>query len=204
MLARPSSRMPHASTIFNSSHKRYLVRHCRRSLKGLVLTRFMKWVDNINEWAGKIIAPLLIVMMLIGVFEVTARNAFNAPTKWAWELDQYLLAVLIALGGAYTLLHRGHVSVDILYTHFTVRTKAIVDLALFVFCFLPLMGILFWHSLDFAAASVAAQETSTTQWRPIIYPFKVFMPVAFLLLLLQGLSHFMRNLNTFLHGKGAG
>lgn len=168
------------------------------------MTRFIKWVDNVNERVGNIVAPLLIVMMLIGVFEVTARNVFNAPTKWAWELDQYLLAVLIALGGAYTLLHRGHVSVDIVYTHFTERTKTIVDLTLFVFCFLPLMGVLFWHSLDFAWTSVAAQETSTTQWRPIIYPFKVFMPVAFLLLLLQGLSQFIRNLNTFLRGKGAG
>jgi TRAP-type mannitol/chloroaromatic compound transport system permease small subunit len=167
------------------------------------LTRFAHWIDIINEWTGKTIGPILIVMMLVGVYEVTSRNAFNKPTIWAWELDQYLLAVIVALGGAYTLLHRGHVSVDIVTARLSARTRAIIEMALFVSCFLPLMGILFWHSIDFAASSIALRETSTTTWRPIIYPFKACIPIAFLLMLLQGCSSFIRNLITVSHRRKA-
>jgi len=166
------------------------------------LTRFTKWVDSLNEWIGKIASPLLGFMMLTGVLEVTARNAFNAPTIWVWEANQYLLCVLVALGGGYTLLYRQHVSVDIVYGRLPQRTRTILDLVLFLVIFMPLMGVLFWHSLDYSASSVAAQEASCSQWGPITYPFKAFMPVAFLLLLLQGLSHFFRNLTIFFHGKG--
>lgn len=165
--------------------------------------RFANLIDTVNEWAGRVVAPLLLVMVLIGVYEVAARNIFNKPTIWVWELNGYCLCVVIVLGGAYTLLHRGHVSVDIVYARLPVRTKAILDQALFLFFILPLMGVLFWQSIDLALISIALRETSRTPWGPIIYPFKTILSLAFLLMLLQGLSHFIRNLPIVFRGKGA-
>lgn len=158
------------------------------------MLHFLKLVDTVSEWIGKGTAPLLIVMMLIGVYEVAARDIFDRPTVWAWELDRYLLLVVVALAGAYTLLHQGHVSVDIVYARLPPRFRVILDEVLFLLCFAPLMIVLFWQSIDYTCESIALGETSYSSWRPIIYPVKAVLPVAFLLMLLQGLSLFIHNI----------
>ena len=74
-------------------------------------------------------------MMLFGVYEVAARYFFNRPTIWVWELNGLLQCVFVALAGGYTLLVRGHVRVDVVYGHLSMRKKAILDLITSFFMF---------------------------------------------------------------------
>ena len=143
----------------------------------------------------KIIAFLIYAGIGILVYEVALRYLFNAPTIWAHGISQRLFAAYAILLGAYTLRQGGHVKVDILYNRFSVRTRAILDLFTAIFFFL-FCGVLLWKGADFALTAVKIQERCNTAFNAILYPVKVMLPLGALLILLQQLAEFTRNLIT--------
>ena len=152
-------------------------------------------LDNIGDWSGKIISPLLAAVIVILIYEIVMRYVFNTPTNWAHETSQFLFASYALLSGAYTFRHRLHVNMDIIYNRFSPRMKAIVDLltSFIALCFI--ISLLWWGGLT-AWESVQLRETSTTNWAPPLYPVKLMLPLGAALLLLQWLAKFIRDLIT--------
>ena len=140
-------------------------------------------------------------MMAVVAFEVIARYVFHRPTLWASDLAQMFLGAYIILGGAFTLLHKGHVSMDILYIKLTPRKRAVVDLftsiLLFIFC-----GVFLWQGTRYGLASLSALETSSNAAWPVpIWPVKMLIPIGALFIFLQGVSKFTRDLVMAFTGK---
>jgi TRAP-type mannitol/chloroaromatic compound transport system permease small subunit len=106
------------------------------------------------------------------------------------------------LGGGYTMLHRTHVNVDILYNRLTARGKAVLDLISSVL-FFSFALVLIWMGMNFAWNSVQALETSATTWAPPIYPIKLSIPIGSVLLLLQGVAKFILDLSAAFKGGEA-
>ena len=64
------------------------------------------------------------------------------------------------------------------------------------------MALFFWMGLQEAIHSWDIREVSeATPWRPPIYPFKAVIPLAALLLLIQGLSEFSKSMYAALTGR---
>src|SRR5262245_60277926 len=76
---------------------------------------FVRVIGRVNETVGRLAGLLIVGVVIIIVREVIARDAFHAPSLWADESMTFLAGLAYALGGGYTLLHRGHVLVDIVY-----------------------------------------------------------------------------------------
>lgn len=157
-------------------------------------------VDNINEQIGKVCAYLILAVTLILVFEVVMRYLFNAPTTWVFEMTQFLYGGHFLLAGAYCVLHKSHVNVDVLYVHFNTRTKAIADIfsSSFLFMICLVLLIVGWRM---AWDSIKILEHSRSLWNPPIYPIKTLVPVEAFLLLLQGLAKLTRDLTTAITGR---
>ena len=68
---------------------------------------------------------LAIPLMLITTFDVLGRGFFNKPIPGTLELSEYMLAIIILLGAAYTQQVQGHVGVDFLTTHFGKKTQLV-------------------------------------------------------------------------------
>lgn len=158
-------------------------------------------IDNISEWSGKIISLLIPCIVVIMTYEVVARYIFNSPTLWAYESTIFLFGGSMILGGAYTLRHRAHVNVDIVYEHLSPRGKAILDLITATLFFL-FVGVLVWKGLEFGLTSVRYFEHTDSQWSPPIYFFKMSLPIGAGLIFLQGLAKFIRDLTTAVTGAG--
>lgn len=160
----------------------------------------LKIIDSISEWAGKCTSFLILPGIAVLAWEVISRYALNQPTMWAHGTSQRLFAIYYVLGGAYVLRYKDHVNVDLIYSRFPLRTKAILDLitslAFFAFC-----GVLLWQGLGFALTSLSQLEPDDTPWRAPVYPVKLMIPVGALLILLQGLANFSRNLVTAITGR---
>ena len=60
----------------------------------------LRYIDNVSEWAGKLVAWLILPLVLFTVMEVVLRYVFNSPTVWAWDVNIQLMLVFLALGGA--------------------------------------------------------------------------------------------------------
>ena len=154
--------------------------------------RFLALVDNLNDQVGKIVSMLIIFMVLILVYEVVLRYIFNSPTLWAHETSEYFFGVHFFLGGAYALRHAAHVNVEVIYSRFSPRVRAILDIITSVFFFL-ICAVLLWKGGAMAWTSLMKLEHTNTVWAPPLYPLKMMIPIGAFLILLQGLAKFIRD-----------
>jgi len=157
------------------------------------MQKFFLAVDRVSTFAGQTFAWLIVALTGLICWEVFSRYVLNDPHAWAFDAQIMLYGTLFMMAGAYTLAKNGHVRGDILYGFFTPRTQAAFDLVLYLVFFLPGVIALAWAGYSFASESWAIREhSSITANGPPIYPFKTVIPVAGVLLLLQGLVEIMR------------
>jgi len=164
------------------------------------MKRLLKTIDGISEWSGKLFAYVLWPGVAVLVYEIGARYLFNAPTIWAHGTSQRIFATYYVIGGAYVLLHKSHINMDVIYSRFSLRTRAILDVIgaslFFAFC-----GVLLWWGADFAWGSLIRLEPDNTPFRAPLYPVKLMIPLGALLILLQGLTKFGHDLFTAITGR---
>jgi TRAP-type mannitol/chloroaromatic compound transport system permease small subunit len=99
------------------------------------------------------------------------------------------------LGAAYALQRQQHIRTDFLYEKWSTRTKGMVDSFLYIAFYFPGLGIFMWVGWQYAWRSVILQERIVTSpWMPIIWPLKLTMPIATILLLIQGISELLKSL----------
>ena len=158
------------------------------------------WIDAVSNWSGKLVAFLIPTLAGVEVYEVVARYGFGRPTIWAHELSSMLFGTFILIGGAYTLLHHGHMNMDIVYNRLPLRGRALLDVLTF-FLFLAFVGVLLWKGWESAWRSIRLLEHDSTEWAPPLYPFKLILPLSALLLLLQGLAKFINNFRILITGR---
>jgi TRAP-type mannitol/chloroaromatic compound transport system permease small subunit len=166
------------------------------------LRRAIAFLDGVSLWSGKIVAWLIFPMVGSLVYEVIARYAFNAPTVWAYDMTYMLYGSFFMLGSAYTLLRKGHIRTDMFYMNWPVRRQGWVDTVCYVLFFFPGMIAFLVVSWDFFWISwERGERIVTSPWMPIVYPFKATIPLATLLLLLQGVSELLKSLYAALKGE---
>jgi TRAP-type mannitol/chloroaromatic compound transport system permease small subunit len=151
---------------------------------------FNRAIRKLNEWIGKIFCFLILGLAILIPYEVIVRYVFNRPTMWSMEMNQFLFCIIVAMSGGYILSQGGHVNVDVLYSRFNLRTKAIVSLftSLLIFCFL---FFLLRENADAAINAVAWKESSASGWNPPIYPVKIFIPIGIFFMFLQSIARFL-------------
>jgi TRAP-type mannitol/chloroaromatic compound transport system permease small subunit len=166
------------------------------------LRRFVRPIDAVSAGTGRVIA--LLILPLVGglTWEVVARYGFDAPTAWAYDLSYMLYGSHFMLGAAYTLRRGGHIRTDIFYQHWSVRRRGLVDATLYLLFFFPGLIFFFWMGWQEASHAYAIGERAeTTAWQPPLWPLKMVVPVAALLLLLQGVAEFFRSLYAAVTGR---
>ncbi|MGQ9694261.1 MAG: TRAP transporter small permease subunit [Thermodesulfobacteriota bacterium] len=164
-------------------------------------TFLLSFVDKLSEWTGKVTSYLVLLLTGTISYEVICRYALNAPTLWAQEVSTYIYGSFFMLGGAYVMLKDGHVRVDIFYSRLSTRGKAIIDLISFPIFFFLFIGILVWEGSKMAIWSWSIWEHTQSPWSPPIYPLKTVIPVAALLLLIQGLKRYILSIQMLLGGR---
>ena len=164
--------------------------------------RVLKYIDKISEWTGIFCVWIVIPLMVVVIYEVVMRHFFNAPTGWGYDTCWMLYSAQFMIGGAYTLLHKGHIRIDIVYNILSPRGKLIFDTVLYAVVVLFVMALFTWAGVKFAAyAWTTGEKLSTTNWFFPSGPSKTIIPVAFFLLGLQSLAEFVRNISILMRRK---
>jgi TRAP-type mannitol/chloroaromatic compound transport system permease small subunit len=162
---------------------------------------FVKKIDIFSEWCGRIFSWFIVAIILLSVFEVFTRRILGKPTIWTHEVLSYLFCAAILLTMAYTLRYKQHVAVDLIYARLTPKTKAILDIITFVI-FLGFFSIVFlWEGIRFAATSWAMLERTPSAFNFYVFPAKTLLPLGIFLLLVQGLSDFIKNIVFLVKGE---
>ena len=150
-------------------------------------------IDKISTFVGQAFSWLIVALTLMITWEVFSRYALDHPHSWAFDVMIIMYGTLFMMAGAYTLAKSGHVRGDVLYGFFHPRTQATIDLILYILFFIPGVFALTYAGYFFAAESLAIRETSNiTAEGPPIYPFKMILPLAGIILLAQGIVEIIR------------
>jgi TRAP-type mannitol/chloroaromatic compound transport system permease small subunit len=158
-----------------------------------VRNRFTDWIDRLNTRIGEFVAWWAIIAVFFYYYEVMARYVFNSPTNWVHESMFLMFGMQYMLCGAFAYREDQHVRVDVVYTHFSRRGKAIADIITSAFFFLFVLTMA-WTGWRFAWDAVQVGEHSFTEWGVQYWPVKLMIPIGALLLALQGLAKLVKDI----------
>ena len=146
-------------------------------------------IDAANEHIGRVASWLALLMVLLQFVVVVMRYIFGVGFIAMQEGVIYLHATLFMVGAGYTLLHGGHVRVDIFYRDARPRRRALTDLLGVILFLLPVCVIIGWSSWPYLEQSWSVFEGSKeTSGIHAVYALKTMIMVFVVLMALQGLS----------------
>ena len=154
-----------------------------------LLKTISHWIDRINEWVGRGVAWVTLGLVLVVFIDVVMRYLFNTSFVFTQELEWWLFGFIFLIGAGYTLLHDGHVRVDIIYQRLGFKGRAWINLCGVVLFLIPGCIMVITTSWKFMANSFAILEGSPDPGGiPFRFILKGCIPVGFTLLLFQGFS----------------
>ncbi|MFW5969062.1 MAG: TRAP transporter small permease subunit [Halofilum sp. (in: g-proteobacteria)] len=154
---------------------------------------YVHYVDAFNTVIGRITMYVIFVMMAILLVAAIGRTVFDLSLNWTVETAQFTMTGYYLVGGAYSLILNGHVRMDLLYGSWPRRRQAVTDTitdSLLIF-YLVVLLIGAISSIDYA---LEYNQTSRSSWGPPMAPIKIIMAIGILLMLLQSISTFFKDL----------
>lgn len=159
-----------------------------------ILQRFINGIDKLNDFVGKSVSWMSLALVLLVCFDVLRRFIFERTDAWIMELEWHMFAMIFLLGAGYTLKEQKHVRVDLFYSNFEPREKALVNMVGGIVFLVPMCVLLIYLSFYYAYSSYQIGEGSADpgglSYR---YLIKMIIPLGLFFLLLQGLAETARS-----------
>jgi TRAP-type mannitol/chloroaromatic compound transport system permease small subunit len=153
------------------------------------LKLFSGAIDRSNEAVGRVVSWVTLLLVVVVFVDVVMRYLFKTSFVFTQELEWHLFAFIFLIGAGYTLLHDGHVRVDIIYQRLGVKGRAWINLIGVIFFLIPGCYLVISTSWHFVSNSFSMLEGSPDPGGiPYRFIVKGTMTVGYILLLLQGLS----------------
>jgi TRAP-type mannitol/chloroaromatic compound transport system permease small subunit len=157
--------------------------------------RIVRAIDRFTDTTGTWVAWLNVPLVLAVSYEVVARYAFDAPTIWSFDVTYMLYGTIFMLGAAYALHKGAHIRTDFFFEKWSIRTRGVIDSIAYLLFFFPSLAVFLYVSAGEGWYAFSIGETSEqTPWRPILWPFKMVVPLTCLLLMIQGVSETIKSL----------
>lgn len=173
-----------------------------------LLKKFCSIVDTTNEWIGKGVSWVTLLLVLVVFVDVVMRYLFKTSFVFTQELEWHLFGFIFLMGAGYTLLHDGHVRVDIIYQQLGIKNRAWVNFIGVIFFLIPGCTLVIVTSWKFVSNSFGMMEGSPDPGGiPFRFIIKGAISVGYVLLLLQGLSmgvHSLLQIMGIENAEGAG
>ena len=159
---------------------------------------FSRFVDGMTSRLGRFISWLTLCMVLIGAYNAIARYLgrfihASLSSNLYLELQWYLFSLIFLLGAAYALKEDAHVRVDVLYGRLGRKARAKINVIGSALMLLPFCVFVLWVSWPSIRNSWIVREGSPDPSGLPRYPIKAIIIVAFVLLVLQGISQFLKD-----------
>jgi len=154
----------------------------------------VRFIDSLIKYLGFFTAFIVVLLVLLVVYDATARYLFSTGSIALQELEWHLFDVIILFGIAYTLREGAHVRVDIFYANYSEKTKALVNLISSLFFILPFSFLIIYIGTHFVEMSYIQNEASSNpgglEYRFLV---KALMPLSFVFVALQALKESVSN-----------
>lgn len=153
---------------------------------------YVKYVDKLNYFIGRVMTYGIFVMVGVLLWSSISKTFFM-PSLWTLESAQFVMVAYYILGGAYAIQMNANVRMDLFYGEWSVEQRAWVD-AFTVFFLIFFLGVLLYGGLESTLYSFEYGQRSRTAWRPYLWPIKAVMCTGFILMILQAISQFFKDI----------
>lgn len=151
-------------------------------------------IERLNEFVGRTVSWLAIALVFTACIVAVLRYGFNMGWVWMQELYIWMHAIIFLVASGYTLLHEGHVRIDVFYGPASLRTKAWVNIFGTIFFLFPMVGLIGYMAYGYVALSWSRLEASQEAGGlPGLFLLKSGILVFVLLLALQGVALVLRS-----------
>lgn len=157
-----------------------------------VLLRFSAAIDGLNAKIAYAATWMVLIACVISATNAFMRWGFSMSSNAWLEIQWYLFAAMVMLGGAHTLRANEHVRVDAFYSRYSERIKLWIDLIGGIVFLLPMCAVIGWLSWPLFMNSYSIGEVSGNAGGLLRWPVKILIPLGFALLALQGVSEIIK------------
>lgn len=159
------------------------------------LASFVRLVSRINDAVGRGVAWLVLAMVLLTFLVVILRYGFALGWVWMQEFYVWLHGIVFMIGAGYTLLHDGHVRVDVFYRAKGPRFRAWVDLLGALLLLLPFTLAIAFVSWPYVLDSwLRLEDSYEAGGMPALFLLKTVILGFCVVIGMQGLSLVARSL----------
>ena len=156
------------------------------------LLKLSRAIDYVNDRFGEIANWLVLFACLISAGNATSRYLFSASSNAWLEVQWYMFAGMVLLGGPYTLKLNEHVRVDLLYSALSEKARIWIDIIGCLLFLLPICIILIYFTWPWFVESWRIDEQSFSAGGLPQWPAKSLVMIGFVLLFVQGLSELIK------------
>lgn len=154
---------------------------------------YVRYVDAANRVLGTFVMYGALAIMAVLLFGSLTRYVFNVPIVWIIEMAQFMMAAYYILGGGYSMQLDAHVRMDVFYERWKPGTRAFMD-SITVWFLIFYLAIMIYGGFSSSAYSLKYNQTNYSAWAPPMAPIKIIMTIGFVLMLLQAISIFFKDL----------
>jgi TRAP-type mannitol/chloroaromatic compound transport system permease small subunit len=160
------------------------------------LLKLARLIDDANRHLARIATWLVLLSCLVSAGNALLRYAFGISSNAWLEIQWYMFGAMFMLGASYTLKLNEHVRVDVVYGHLKTRTQLWIDILGAALFLLPTTILIGWLSWPMFINSFELGEVSLNAGGLLRWPIKIFVPLGFALLTLQGISEIIKRAGT--------
>jgi TRAP-type mannitol/chloroaromatic compound transport system permease small subunit len=164
-----------------------------------VLLTLSRGIDWFNTQLAVIANWLVLLAALISAGNAASRYVFSESSNGWLEIQWYMFAGMVLLGGPYTLKMNEHVRVDLIYGMASERTRIWIDIVGGCLFLLPICLILTYFTWPWFVDSWMQNEASSNAGGLVRWPVKLILPVGFFLMALQGISEIIKRVAALEH-----
>ncbi len=153
---------------------------------------YVRTVDAVSRVVGRFAMYMIFAMIALLLWSSISKTFF-LPTLWTLEVAQFSMAAYYMLGGGYSMQLDSHVRMDVLYGMMPSRKKGFLD-SITAFCLVFYLLLLLYGGLSSTEYALFYGEKSYSSWAPYMAPVKIVMVFGIILMLLQTISIFFKDL----------
>lgn len=149
-------------------------------------------IDRFNAWIGRNVAWMILVAVLVSAANAVVRKVFNTSSNSWLEIQWILFGAVFLLCAPWTLMLNEHIRIDIVNSLLSKRLRNWIDVIGHWFFIVPICLVMLYTGIPFFYRSLMQNEQSTNAGGLPVYPAKFLIPLAFFLLLIQGISELIK------------
>lgn len=153
---------------------------------------YVRFVEAVTYRVGRFAMYLIFAMLGVLLYS-SIMKTFFLPSLWTLEMAQFLMVAYYMLGGGYSMQLESHVRMDLLYGRWSPRRKGFSD-SITSFALIFYLVILLWGGLSSTQYALLYGEKSYSSWAPYMAPVKIVMCFGIVLMVLQAIATFFRDL----------